>query len=98
MLLHLGRWSIASNDRLKHGEDGPTIISMDQKHFTLGQHSNGHSDQLQCAKVKKSRQTIQHAQLHQTKAGGMFLSVVGSDEKAAPPISVDPMVKVNAQA
>ncbi len=84
------------------GQDrGKVLIFSDKKWWTLAQYSNRQNDKVilrqgegQLAQVPDD---VRFNQVHQRAAGTMFLGVVTSDGKVAPPIWVERGMKVNQE-
>ena len=89
--------SCALINRLKGPDAGKVILFQDEKYFTLAQYHNRRNSKviLRQGDREDERRFIGVAQ---RPAGVMFFGVIASDGKIAPPIFVEPGLKINAPA
>ncbi len=87
-------------NKLKHEAASKSIIFSDEKFFTLAQYSNRQNDKLiwRQGEQESAPDELRNVGQVQRAAGAMFLGVVGSDGKVAPPIWVPPGIKINSDA
>ncbi len=85
-------------NKIKHEDAGKAILFSDEKYFTLAQYSNQRNDQIvvRQGEIDNIRDDLRHVQHQQRATGIMFLGVISSDGKIAPPIFVPSGVKINA--
>ncbi len=84
-------------NRIKRVDAGATILFSDEKWFTLAQYHNRRNTKV----VLRQGETPDERRVQgvaQRPAGLMFLGVVASDGRVAPPIFVEPGMKIDATA
>ncbi len=81
-------------NHLKGIDAGLVILFSDEKFFTLVQYHNRHNSKVVLRQGEQSDLRIH--EVMQRPAGVMFFGVVASDSKVAPPIFVEPGIKINS--
>ena len=82
-------------NRLKGTDAGLTILFQDEKFFTLAQYNRCNSKVILC---QGEHDEQRYQGVAQRPAGIMFFGVVASDGRVAPPIFVEPGLKIDALA